>query len=52
MKKKQPCKGPDALALSVFQYRTIPILKLKSYFACASFVFLCIFVIQMLIMPK
>ncbi|KAJ7419500.1 hypothetical protein WISP_53875 [Willisornis vidua] len=34
------------------RYRTIPILKLKSYFACASFVFLCIFVIQMLIMPK
>ncbi|XP_027540829.1 adenylate cyclase type 7 [Neopelma chrysocephalum] len=34
------------------EYRTIPILKLKSYFACASFVFLCIFVIQMLIMPK
>ncbi|NXD21818.1 ADCY7 cyclase, partial [Spelaeornis formosus] len=34
------------------EYRTIPILKLKSYFACASFVFLSIFVIQMLIMPK
>ncbi|KAF4793581.1 adenylate cyclase type 7 [Turdus rufiventris] len=34
------------------KYRTIPILKLKSYFVCASFVFLCIFVIQMLIMPK
>ncbi|NXP91547.1 ADCY7 cyclase, partial [Passerina amoena] len=34
------------------EYRTIPILKLRSYFACASFVFLCIFVIQMLIMPK
>ncbi|NWW83394.1 ADCY7 cyclase, partial [Climacteris rufus] len=34
------------------EYRTIPILKFKSYFACASFVFLCIFVIQMLIMPK
>ncbi|XP_017596338.1 PREDICTED: adenylate cyclase type 7 isoform X3 [Corvus brachyrhynchos] len=34
------------------EYRTIPILKLKSYFACASFVFLCIFVIQMFIMPK
>lgn len=34
------------------EYRTIPILKLKSYFVCASFVFLCIFVIQMLIMPK
>ncbi|XP_066183978.1 adenylate cyclase type 7 [Sylvia atricapilla] len=34
------------------EYRNIPILKLKSYFACASFVFLCIFVIQMLIMPK
>ncbi|KAJ7396078.1 adenylate cyclase type 7 [Pitangus sulphuratus] len=34
------------------KYRTIPILKLKSYFACASFVFLCIFVIQMFIMPK
>uniref|UniRef100_A0A8B9FEV9 adenylate cyclase n=1 Tax=Amazona collaria TaxID=241587 RepID=A0A8B9FEV9_9PSIT len=33
-------------------YRTIPILKLKSYFACASFVFLCIFLIQMFIMPK
>ncbi|CAN8186704.1 unnamed protein product [Coccothraustes coccothraustes] len=34
------------------EYRTIPILKLKSYFVCASFVFLCIFGIQMLIMPK
>ncbi|KAL2300348.1 hypothetical protein Nmel_012320 [Mimus melanotis] len=34
------------------EYRTIPILKLKSYFVCASFVFLCIFVIQMLIVPK
>ncbi|NWH29577.1 ADCY7 cyclase, partial [Chloropsis hardwickii] len=34
------------------EYRTIPILKLKSYFVCASFVFLCIFVIQMFIMPK
>ncbi|XP_039931257.1 adenylate cyclase type 7 isoform X2 [Hirundo rustica] len=34
------------------EYRNIPILKLKSYFVCASFVFLCIFVIQMLIMPK
>ncbi|NXA06568.1 ADCY7 cyclase, partial [Sapayoa aenigma] len=34
------------------EYRTIPILKLKSYFACASFVFLCICVIQMFIMPK
>ncbi|NXK76690.1 ADCY7 cyclase, partial [Amazona guildingii] len=34
------------------EYRTIPILKLKSYFACASFVFLCIFLIQMFIMPK
>lgn len=34
------------------EYRTIPILKLKSYFTCASFVFLCIFVIQMFIMPK
>ncbi|NWT65109.1 ADCY7 cyclase, partial [Prunella himalayana] len=34
------------------EYRTIPILKLKSYFVCASFVFICIFVIQMLIMPK
>ncbi|XP_054026081.1 adenylate cyclase type 7 [Dryobates pubescens] len=33
------------------EYRTIPIPKLKSYFACASFVFLCIFLIQMLIMP-
>uniref|UniRef100_A0A8C5JEH3 adenylate cyclase n=1 Tax=Junco hyemalis TaxID=40217 RepID=A0A8C5JEH3_JUNHY len=26
-----------------YKYRTIPILKLKSYFVCASFVFLCIF---------
>ncbi|XP_008936261.1 PREDICTED: adenylate cyclase type 7 [Merops nubicus] len=34
------------------EYRSIPILKLKSYFACASFVFLCIFLIQMFIMPK
>ncbi|NXY29973.1 ADCY7 cyclase, partial [Pomatorhinus ruficollis] len=34
------------------EYRNIPILKLKSYFVCASFVFLCIFVIQMFIMPK
>ncbi|NXC39194.1 ADCY7 cyclase, partial [Penelope pileata] len=34
------------------EYRTIPILKLKSYFACASFVFLCIFLIQVFIMPK
>ncbi|NXJ62849.1 ADCY7 cyclase, partial [Rostratula benghalensis] len=34
------------------EYRTIPIPKLKSYFACASFVFLCIFLIQMFIMPK
>ncbi|KAM8799510.1 adenylate cyclase type 7 [Eudromia elegans] len=34
------------------EYRTIPILKLKSYFACASFVFLCIFLIQIFIMPK
>ncbi|XP_062477054.1 adenylate cyclase type 7 isoform X1 [Pezoporus occidentalis] len=34
------------------EYRTIPILKLKSYFACASFVFFCIFLIQMFIMPK
>ncbi|KAM6380562.1 adenylate cyclase type 7 [Pluvialis apricaria] len=34
------------------EYRTIPILKLKSYFVCASFVFLCIFLIQMFIMPK
>ncbi|XP_026712625.1 adenylate cyclase type 7 isoform X2 [Athene cunicularia] len=34
------------------EYRTIPILKLKSYFTCASFVFLCIFLVQMFIMPK
>ncbi|KAM6064117.1 adenylate cyclase type 7 isoform 1-T1 [Theristicus caerulescens] len=34
------------------EYRTIPILKLKSYFACASVVFLCIFLIQIFIMPK
>ncbi|NWH99686.1 ADCY7 cyclase, partial [Tichodroma muraria] len=34
------------------EYRTIPIPKLKSYFVCASFVFLCIFMIQMFIMPK
>ncbi|XP_054696346.1 adenylate cyclase type 7 [Grus americana] len=34
------------------EYRTIPILKMKSYFACAGFVFLCIFLIQMFIMPK
>ncbi|XP_010211702.1 PREDICTED: adenylate cyclase type 7 [Tinamus guttatus] len=34
------------------EYRTIPILKLKSYFVCASFVFLCIFLIQIFIMPK
>ncbi|NXX44849.1 ADCY7 cyclase, partial [Tricholaema leucomelas] len=34
------------------EYRTIPILKLKSYFACASFVFLCIFLVQMFIMPS
>uniref|UniRef100_A0A8C3PT27 adenylate cyclase n=1 Tax=Calidris pygmaea TaxID=425635 RepID=A0A8C3PT27_9CHAR len=34
------------------EYRTIPIPKLKSYFVCASFVFLCIFLIQMFIMPK
>lgn len=34
------------------EYRTITILKLKSYFACASFVFLCIFLIQVFIMPK
>ncbi|PKU32862.1 adenylate cyclase type 7 isoform x1 [Limosa lapponica baueri] len=34
------------------EYRTMPIPKLKSYFACASFVFLCIFLIQMFIMPK
>ncbi|XP_006121204.2 adenylate cyclase type 7 [Pelodiscus sinensis] len=34
------------------EYRTIPIPGLRSYFACASFVLLCIFVIQMLVMPK
>ncbi|KAM6250622.1 adenylate cyclase type 7 isoform 1-T2 [Spheniscus humboldti] len=34
------------------EYCTIPILKLKSYFACASFVFFCIFLIQLFIMPK
>ncbi|NXT22008.1 ADCY7 cyclase, partial [Syrrhaptes paradoxus] len=34
------------------EYRTIPIPKLKTYFACACFVFLCIFLIQMFIMPK
>ncbi|XP_010716097.1 adenylate cyclase type 7 [Meleagris gallopavo] len=34
------------------EYRTITILKLKSYFACASFVFLCIFLIQVFVMPK
>ncbi|XP_014797665.1 PREDICTED: adenylate cyclase type 7 isoform X2 [Calidris pugnax] len=34
------------------EYRTIPIPKLKSYFLCASFVFLCIFLIQMFIMPR
>ncbi|XP_015728986.1 adenylate cyclase type 7 isoform X3 [Coturnix japonica] len=34
------------------EYRTITILKLKSYFACASFVFFCIFLIQVFVMPK
>uniref|UniRef100_A0A8C0HIX3 Adenylate cyclase type 7 n=1 Tax=Chelonoidis abingdonii TaxID=106734 RepID=A0A8C0HIX3_CHEAB len=33
-------------------YRTIPIPRLRSYFACASIVLLCIFVIQMFVMPK
>ncbi|XP_065272419.1 adenylate cyclase type 7 [Emys orbicularis] len=34
------------------EYRTIPIPRLRSYFACASIVLLCIFVIQMFVMPK
>ncbi|KAM6253240.1 adenylate cyclase type 7 isoform 1-T4 [Porphyrio hochstetteri] len=34
------------------EYRTIPILKLKSYFACAGFVFLCIFLVQISIMKN
>ncbi|NXY83960.1 ADCY7 cyclase, partial [Alcedo cyanopectus] len=32
------------------EYRTVPILQLKSYFTCASFVFLCIFLIQIFTM--
>ncbi|XP_039359743.1 adenylate cyclase type 7 [Mauremys reevesii] len=34
------------------EYRTIPIPRLRSYFACASIVLLCIFVIQMFVLPK
>ncbi|KAG6936218.1 adenylate cyclase 7 [Chelydra serpentina] len=34
------------------EYRTIPIPRLRSYFACASITLLCIFVIQMFVMPK
>uniref|UniRef100_A0A8C0ZHI9 Adenylate cyclase type 7 n=1 Tax=Cyanistes caeruleus TaxID=156563 RepID=A0A8C0ZHI9_CYACU len=40
MGKKTLLKLPICFILSVFQYRNIPILKLKSYFVCASFVFL------------
>ncbi|XP_037733900.1 adenylate cyclase type 7 isoform X1 [Chelonia mydas] len=34
------------------EYRTIPIPRLRTYFVCASIVLLCIFVIQMFVMPK
>ncbi|TFK09008.1 neuropeptide FF receptor 1-like [Platysternon megacephalum] len=34
------------------EYRTIPIPRLRSYFACAGIVLLCIFVIQIFVMPK
>ncbi|XP_073163762.1 adenylate cyclase type 7 isoform X2 [Lepidochelys kempii] len=33
------------------EYRTIPIPRLRSYFVCAGIVLLCIFVIQMFVMP-
>ncbi|XP_043350898.1 adenylate cyclase type 7 isoform X1 [Dermochelys coriacea] len=34
------------------EYRTIPIPGLRSYFGCASIVLLCIFIIQVFVMPK
>ncbi|XP_062997175.1 adenylate cyclase type 7 isoform X1 [Elgaria multicarinata webbii] len=34
------------------EYRTIPIPKLRGYFACASIVLLCMFLVQILIMAK
>ncbi|XP_061450563.1 adenylate cyclase type 7 isoform X1 [Rhineura floridana] len=34
------------------EYRTIPIPKLRGYFACASVVLLCMFFVQIFIMPK
>ncbi|XP_069460870.1 adenylate cyclase type 7 [Ambystoma mexicanum] len=34
------------------EYRTIAIPKIRNYYACATFVFLCIFLIQILIMPR
>ncbi|XP_042293881.1 adenylate cyclase type 7 isoform X2 [Sceloporus undulatus] len=34
------------------EYRTIPIPKLRGYFACASIVLLCMFLVQMCIIPK
>ncbi|XP_054856634.1 adenylate cyclase type 7 isoform X2 [Eublepharis macularius] len=34
------------------EYRTIPIPKLRSYFVCASVVLLCMFLVQILIMPR
>ncbi|XP_019361234.1 PREDICTED: adenylate cyclase type 7 isoform X1 [Gavialis gangeticus] len=54
------CKSDDFCRFWLFfvetglekEYRTISIPKVKSYFACASIVLLCIFVIQMFVMPK
>lgn len=34
------------------EYRNIAIPKIRNYFVCATFVFLCIFFIQILIMPR
>ncbi|XP_074865001.1 adenylate cyclase type 7 [Carettochelys insculpta] len=53
-------KSDDFCGFSLFfvesglekEYRIIPIPGLRSYLACSSFVFLCIFVIHMFVMPK
>ncbi|KAM3920016.1 adenylate cyclase type 7 [Leptodactylus fuscus] len=34
------------------EYRTIRIPKIRNYFLCASLVFLCIFIVQILVMPR
>ncbi|XP_038609688.1 adenylate cyclase type 7 isoform X2 [Tachyglossus aculeatus] len=58
----KPCcsKSGDFCAVGMFfvekglekEYRFMPVTEVRNYFACASFIFLCLLFIQLLVMPK